>query len=469
IATTLAVAIPSSVWILSQPPLYEGKVQILVEFPDKNRTSLTFLQQISGIDFSSESLNYEGQLEVLKSPLILASIVESIRSKYPEISLSVSKNGKKTENLADALDVKRAGAKNKEAPIIEVTYKNKSREKVLFVLEKIASGYIQHNKQQQVRQLTQAIKFVEGEIKRVREEVYQWESELEKFQKSRGLILEPTRQADALKEQLTFLRQQREAVKLELGGLRKLFRLLQNQLQFTPQQVTVVTRLNEQPNYLKLVSQIKDTETQIALETLRFGPQNPTVRALTDKRNQLVSLLQMETGKILKNPSENPSLDFIASMPQQNLEKIQQFLDTYNQIQVLQAKDRGLEEALVTLNKNIDSLSTENKQYNRIVRELQIANESLTRLLSVRENLQIQVAQELSPWQLLTPINENIIKDVSKKNLKLAAAVVASVFLSLFVGLLAEALDTKFRSLEEIKNTIRLPLLGTCPYNKNLA
>ncbi|MCX8078124.1 MAG: CpsD/CapB family tyrosine-protein kinase, partial [Geminocystis sp.] len=26
-----------------------------------------------------------------------------------------------------------------------------------------------------------------------------------------------------------------------------------------------------------------------------------------------------------------------------------------------------------------------------------------------------------------------------------------------------------FRSLEEIKNTIRLPLLGTCPYNKNLA
>ncbi|MCS6943774.1 MAG: polysaccharide biosynthesis tyrosine autokinase, partial [Geminocystis sp.] len=470
IATTLAVAIPSSVWILSQPPLYEGKVEILVEPPYKNRTSLSFLQQIHGINFSSESLNYEGQLGVLKSQLTLAPIVESIRSKYPEISLSVSKNGKKTENLADALDVKqRAGAKDKEAPIIEVTYKNKSREKVLFVLEKIASGYIQYNKQQQVRQLTQAIKFVEGEIKRVREEVYQWESELEKFQKSRGLILEPTRQADALKEQLTFLRQQREAVKLELGGLRKLFRLLQNQLQFTPQQVTVVTRLNEQPNYLKLVSQIKDTETQIALETLRFGPQNPTVRALTDKRNQLVSLLQMETGKILKNPSENPSLDFIASMPQQNLEKIQQFLDTYNQIQVLQAKDRGLEEALVTLNKNIDSLSTENKQYNRIVRELQIANESLTRLLSVRENLQIQVAQELSPWQLLTPINENIIKDVSKKNLKLAAAVVASVFLSLFVGLLAEALDTKFRSLEEIKNTIRLPLLGTCPYNKNLA
>ncbi|HIK36571.1 MAG TPA: hypothetical protein IGQ44_01065, partial [Geminocystis sp. M7585_C2015_104] len=33
IATTLAVAIPSSVWILSQPPLYEGKVEILVEPP----------------------------------------------------------------------------------------------------------------------------------------------------------------------------------------------------------------------------------------------------------------------------------------------------------------------------------------------------------------------------------------------------------------------------------------------------
>lgn len=160
-----------------------------------------------------------------------------------------------------------------------MTYKSNSRDKILFVLEQVTKGYIEYNRQQQTRQLVQALQFVEGQIKRLRKEVSHWEEELEKFQRSRKLLLEPTRQADTVKENFVLLQQQREIVKLELDGLRKLYKQLQEQLKLTPQQVTIITRLNEQPAYLRLISQIKDIETQIAVETLRFGPQNPVVKA----------------------------------------------------------------------------------------------------------------------------------------------------------------------------------------------
>ncbi|HIK37053.1 MAG: Wzz/FepE/Etk N-terminal domain-containing protein, partial [Geminocystis sp.] len=466
IATTLAVAIPSSVWILSQPPLYEGKVEILVE-PPNQRSESSIVVAGRGLGGPRSNLDYDSQIRVLKSPVILTPIVQSIQSKYPEVLLypPADKKDKKKEGLTEAIKIKRGA---KDTRILEVSYKSESKEKVLFVLRHTIRGYLQYQKKEHIDSLSRQIDFTEREIKKARAEVAKWDFELEKFQKSRG-VMTPNLQGNAFQAQLAFIQGEREKVKVELEGLRKLSRELQKKIQLTPQQVDIVTLLNRQPYYLQLISRLRETETQLALETVKLGSEHPAVKELSLRRDQLVSLLQIETDKILKNPPENLSLDFLVSIPQNRLEAVQQFFDVNNQIQVLQAKDRGLAEALEKLNRNTSDFSTTNREYSQLLRESQIANQKLTRLLTSMENLRFQLYTALFPWQVLTPIDENIIKDASKKNIKLAVVIISSVFVSLFIGLLLEFSDKRFRSLEEIKNTIRLPLLGTCPYNKNLA
>lgn len=134
----------------------------------------------------------------------------------------------------------------------------------------------------------------------------------------------------------------------------------------------------------------------------------------------------------------------------------------------MEAKQRGLDEAWERLNSQIKNLSTTNKEYFQLQRELTTANESLNRLLALNENLQIEVARQSSPWKLITPINETIIEDVSGTLRKIALISIASLFSGAMLGLLVDKLDSSFHTVEDVKSSVNLPLLGVIPHNKFL-
>lgn len=460
LGTTIALATTLSTWVLSKPPVYQGSVKLLVEPINQDKTDLSFLNDIAPGGIKTNELDYESQIDVLKSPSVMNSIVEQIQTRYPEIAYT-SEEGK--ENLADKLKLQQAG----ETKIIEVSYQDESEEKILFVLNKIVEGYLQYQAKEYISNLSQAIDFTEKQISRVRGEVVTLESQLESFRQNNNLI-DPDSRNQALTTQATFLAEEMEKVQVELQGMRKLAQELERKLNLTPEEGVIVSRLNTEPYYTKLIQQIKETETQIAIEGLRFGFEHPSVKTLEAKKQELVSLLNQETKKILGQDNLNLPLDFLTSVSN-NVETTQEFFNVNNQIQVLQAKERGLKEAWERLNAQISDLSTTNKEYYQIQRELKTANESLTRLLALNENLQIEAAKQSSPWKLITPINETIIEDVSGTLRKIALIGIASLFCGAMLGFLVDKLDSSFHTVEEVKSTVKLPLLGVIPYNKKLA
>ncbi len=462
LGTTATLAISLSTWVLSKPPVYQGTLKLLVEPLNKDKADLSFLNDIAGATaFKTNELDYESQIDVLKSPSVMSSIVEEIQARYPQMVYR-EPNNEEEKNLGDNLTVQQAG----QTKIIQVSYKDKDEEKILFILNQIVDGYLDYQAKEYISNLSQAIDFTEEQISRVRVEVVNLESQLEGFQQNNNLI-DPNSRNQALTTQATFLAEETEKVQVELEGMRKLAQELERKLNLTPEQGVIVSRLNTEPHYAKLIQQIKETETQIALEGLRFGFEHPSVKALEAKKQELVSLLNQETRKILGRDNLNLPLEFLTSVSN-NVETTQEFFNVNNQIQVLEAKERGLTEAWGRLNSQISNLSTTNKEYYQIQRELKTANESLTRLLALNENLRIEVAKQSSPWKLITPINETIIKDVSGTLRKIALISIASLFCGAMLGFLVDKLDSSFHTVEEVKSTVKLPLLAIIPYNKFL-
>ncbi|BAQ64495.1 tyrosine-protein kinase EpsD [Geminocystis sp. NIES-3709] len=380
-------------------------------------------------------------------------IFQDIKSRYPDLT-----KGDLIQNLTLQRAVK--------TKILQVGYKDESEEKILFILNNLMTGYLDYQAKEYISNLSQAQEFTEEQINRVIQEVALLESQLESFQKEKNLI-DPATQNNVLAQQSEFLNKEIEDTEIQLDGMTQLAKNLQSQLDLTPEEGVIVTRLNQEQNYSKLISQIKDIESQIALESIRLGEQHPTLRSLNAKKQELVSLLYNETRKILGPKAENLSLDFLTSISN-NLAITQKFFDTNSEIAVLKAKRDSLNDANQKFNKEINVLSTTNKEYYQIQRELKTANDSLNRLLALNENLQIEVAKQASPWKLLTPINDSLIKDISGTARKIGLIAFGSLCVGGLIGLLVDKLDSAFHSVEELQNTLDLPCLGIIPYNSKL-
>lgn len=477
IGTTITLTGVLTAWILSKPPVYTGTVRMQVESVVTENTALGSLGGLAGIAAATGGgggkggsalrgggLDYDSLTSILKSPFVMDSIVQDVRKKYPEIIYlpNPNKDLEEKEVLSKKLNVEQSGI----TKTLAISYQSDSPEKILDILNEIVDGYLSFQAKESVQNPSQQLEFTLQQISRLRERVANLESQVETFQKKNNLI-SPDALASTLGAQVTFLNQEKQKILLESEGVQTLASQLQKKLDLTPEEGVIVARLNREPYYLKLVNQIKDTESKIATEGVRFGFEHPSIKTLEAEKDELIILLEQETQRVLGKPYKNLSLDFFTSFSN-NQQVTQQFFDANNQIQVLEARKQGIDEAQKILTQDINNLSTTQKEFIQLQRELRIATENLTRLLALRENLEIEVAKQFSPWRLLTPIDENIIEDTSGKTKKIALVGIASLFLGTMLGFVLDKLDSKLYSPKDVKNIVNLPVLITIPTNKKL-
>lgn len=475
IGTTITLTGFLTAWVLSKPPIYTGIVRLQVESVVTENTGLGSLSGLAGIASAGggkgalrgSGLDYESLTSILKSPFVMDSIVQDIQKKYPEIIYlpNPNKDLEELENkevLSENLNVGQTGI----TKTLSISYKSDSPEKILDILNEVVQGYLTFQAKESVQNPSQQLEFTIQQISRLRQRVSTLESQVENFQKKNNLIT-PDALATTLSTQITFLNQEKQRILLESQGIQKLASQLEQKLDLTPEEGVIVARLNREPYYLKLVNQIKDTESKIAAEGVRFGFEHPSIKTLEAEKEELIVLLEQETQRVLGKPYKTLPLDFFTSFSN-NQQVTQQFFDVNNQIQVLEARKLGIDEAQQKLTQDINNLSTTQKEFIQLQRELRIATENLTRLLALRENLEIEVAKQFSPWRLLTPIDENIIENTSGKKKKIALVGIASLFLGTMLGFVVDKLDSKLYTLKDVKNLVNLPVLITIPSNKKL-
>ncbi|WP_152592420.1 GumC family protein [Nostoc sphaeroides] len=406
-----------------KPPEYEGSFQLLVE-PVNDDTKAVDVIKDSNSQMSS--LDYESQIQVLKSPELMRSTVRQLQVSYPEISYN---------SLLESLKITRLG----ETKIIQVRYGSTNLKQTQVVLERIAENYLDYSQIRRQTKLRQGLQFVEKQLPFTQNRVDQLQKELQLFRQKYSFN-DPETEGSQITSQTIELSQKRQAIDLQLAQARANFAILQGENGAT-------TTLNTAPLYQQLITQIRELDVQIATESTRFQDRNPTIQTLKEKRASLLPLLRQEAQRLLGV----------------------KFAELATQLQTLEVQSQELTKIEQKLAQRRKQLPLLTRQYADLQRKLQFANENLNRFLSTRENIQIQISQTELGWQLLqvptTP-------DIPIYSFNIQRNLLVGLFLSILSGigivLLIEKLDNSYHSVDELKTKLKQPLLGNIPFEKQV-
>ena len=452
----LGVTAAATIWTFIQEPKYEGTFQLLVEpvSKDEGENPLSILSQ------DLEGLDYETQIEVLRSPSVLNPIVKKLATKYPEIEYEELIKLKKSPLQIEQLD---------ETKILEVSFVDGDPEKIKYVLDNLSEAYLIYSLEDKRAKIKQGIAFVESQLPDLRKRVDEMQGRLQKFRQKYNL-LDPEKQSSLLAQKHADFEEKYFENQATLNETKSLVAILQGQLGLQPEQALASSYLSESPRYQNLLNELQAVEVELAKESARFLPANPVVLNLQDKKAQLLPLLQKEAGTVLgNNLSQGVRNNPTASSPSElRLELSKQYIQAANEIQILQIRDKALGGAIAELEKLTEQMPVIAREYTDLQRQLIVATESLNRFLVAQETLQLEGAQQALPWQLISQpkLEEDPVSPNPPRNLVLG--LLGGLLLGLGAALLAERLDPVFHSSEELKESVNLPILGGIPVQKDL-
>jgi polysaccharide biosynthesis transport protein len=444
-------------FILTRPPVYEGKFRMLVEPVTRGQDQLSqTLELASGEDSvnNQASLDYKSQIEVLLSQRVLTPILGDLRHQEPKLDY--------TTLVQERLSIRNP----KDTKLLDVTFKAEDRQKVEAALRQLATRFIQYSTVERNSNLQQGIEFVDRQIAQQQREVSRLELQVEQLRR-RNDIFRPDVSAEALSKQLTELLDKRRQVQAELAAAQTLYSKLQQQLGLNPADAVAVSNLSESPTYQTLISKLRELEAQIAIASAKFQPDSPMMLDLLDQREKLLPLITDEARRIGSrgnsvNAPPNQSTVFQGSIGQ-NMG--QQLVDAANRTQMLRAQGEALVMAETQLRQQTRNFAGFARSYDAVQRNLKISADSLTRLMTARENLQLELTRQTMPWQVISKIDQDSIYDASGRARQFVIAAIASTLLGLVAAWIAEKLDPSFHTVDDLTSDLKFTCLGKIPFD----
>ncbi|NET07285.1 MAG: polysaccharide biosynthesis tyrosine autokinase [Symploca sp. SIO2B6] len=457
--TTIASA-AAVLLVAEPPPTYFANFQILVEPVTSEEKLVEDAGTLTGNPTTTDiKLDYSTIVEILMSAGQLNPIVKEIQAQYPDFSIDIFKKGLSVEQFG-------------KTKIIEVSYKDVIPERAQLVLDKTAAQYLNYSLEERKSRIGQGIEFIKEQIPQLRGRADDLEAQLQKMQQQYNLV-EPRSQAGELFAKVRAMTDEELATQGELKELRTLRTILQKQLNLSPEEALAASALSEDPSYQKLLTQIKDVESQIAVESSRFQSDSPAIQALLEQRQNLQNFLNQETERILGQALtkvSNSQVLVIQNSTRRGL--IEQLIQTTNQIQVLEVRNQEIENNKETFEQQAQQLPAVAAQYNKLERELELIRNTLNQLEGQKETLRVEAAQKEVPWEL---VYEPQIPYDSKGNFVPLPSDSKTLLMGLMGGLVlgmgASVLYEKYRdifySTDDLEESTKLPLLGIIPLTKN--
>ena len=439
VSITGVVATAASLKAQQDPPVYQGKFEILTK-PVTGESKVTANlpealnnQKLQGVAAPESAAEVLTTIKVLESPRVLSSVVDQLQTKYPKLTY---------DSLIESLNIT-----SKNESILTVQYVDPDQKQVRDVLQLLANVYLKYSLAERQADIDQAIKFVQERITQggLKKRVDDWQEKLRMLRRQNNLV-EPTQKAQEISSHITVLTQQRLENRVKLEQMVAQYNNLLRELAQQPGERAGNSILSENPRYQKLLDQIQEADIEIKKQSAKFTDENPSQKILQDKKANLLPMIFDEEQRVQR--------------------------DFQSRIRELETRDQSLGEKIDNLNGYLRTLATISRDYDNIQQELKIASESLTQFTTKQQALQIEKAQKQQPWQLLDPKLSTVTKpdavsDSAKKNLALGGML--GLLLGVGAALVVDKLTNVFYTSKELKEATRLPLLGVVPLRKELA
>jgi len=318
------------------------------------------------------------QLNLMQSSGLIQKAVNKLKSEYPDLTVMDLKKSLVLNQIKTKDD-------NIATKIFQVDYSGNDPEKTKKVLNTIQQVYLQYNKQQQNSRLQKGLQVSKDQLRKATDEVTVSEANLQRFRRNQNLI-DPETQAKTIETTLNTVQQERQTTRSQYEEALAKQRSLQAQLNRSPQNALVSSRLSQSTRYQGLLNEIQKTELALAQERLRFTDDTPSVQKLQEQLQSQKQLLQKEVSRTLGQTS-NPVLSSGDNLLQQgqlgeiDLNLTGQLVETQTTIVALTARDQTLAAKEKELQRDLKRFPSLLAYYNRILPQLQFSRERLEQLL----------------------------------------------------------------------------------------
>jgi capsular exopolysaccharide synthesis family protein len=452
--TTIAIA---GLITARTKPTYKSTMQLLVEPNYQGRREganpeTQFLEPDIQIDTAT-------QLNLMQSTGLIQKAVSKLQSEYPDITVADIKN-------ALALSQLRTKDDNLATKIFQVEYTANDPERTQKVLSAVRQVYVEYNKQQQDNRLKKGLQVIREQLSKASEEVNAAEANLQRFRRNQNLI-DPEAQAKALEDALNTIEQERRTTRSAYQEALARQKSLEEQLNRSPKNALVTSRLSQSVRYQSLLNEIQKTELLLAQERLRFTDETPNVQKLKEQLESQKELLQQEVSRTLGVKSAS---SFNAGEPlleqgqfgEIDLTLAGQLVDTQTTIVSLTARDQTLAQKENQLRLEIKRFPPLLAYYNRIQPQLQFSRERLEQLLRAEQQLRQELAKGGFNWEVVEEPQLGLkLGPNLQQNLMLGAVV--GLMLGGIAAFIREASDDSVHTTAELEKQAALPLLGTTP------
>jgi capsular exopolysaccharide synthesis family protein len=425
--------------VLVEPITSEGRLakQFLLSQAVTARTNINLERNVE----DTSLVDYETLMRVLKSPKLLSSVIENIQARYPDITYQILIRNLNLKRITYEKSGLEQGTK-----IMVVTYQDPDAEKILFVLEQVASAYLEYSRQERLTSLNQGIQFIEEQLPELQDQVDTLQNKLQQLRQQNHLI-DPEDTASFLTDHALSVERLRVEKGAKLAEIQAEYESLRKQLENNVSGTSVLAR--DAVAYQRLLGEIQLLDSEIAMQSSHLRDNSAPMKNLRDKQQNLENLSRTEAQKIVEN------LDG----------KMNGVEDGY--LQTLQAEQSA--------NQRLQELPRAARKYADLQQNLEIATDSLKQFLSRREALKLDAAQRQVPWELIDPPSLmrrangtlNPVSD-SQTSRQLALTGILSLLLGVGVGFLVEVIHTVFHTPDEIRSATKLPVLGVIPFSKEL-
>ena len=430
-----------------QPRIYSATSKILLE---NQATGADFLM-LTGQGTGKNYIN--NQIQLIKSKPLLTAAWE-IMKKNPEWeAYPISATENPIVHLGEDIKVEAL----RETDVLNLSYESTNPGEAMAAANAIADAVVQQNNQVARLEYTTVREFLGEQLDLISRRLQASEEDLRAF-KNENKIAELTETTKKWIEQTADLESQYESALTDQAVKAKTLEVLRKQLKDQDSLMVEVDNVLRAPYIEQLRKDI--TNTQATITKLRtnenYSSDHPQIKLLQEELAKIKATLDAEIKKyISKNLNYDP-----LSFRNQILTKIVQ---AEVELEMARTQVQGLEQTKAIFEDRIITLPDKELQLARLTRNMALDEKIYAIMMEKYEDARIAEQAKIGNIRVIDyaerpdkPIKPNIA-------MNLLVGILLGLGLGIATALIVHSMDTKLRTLEDIENYVRLPIMGTIP------
>ena len=399
ICTVLAIIIA---FVL--PKSYQSTTLVRVKGVSTNMSGYAGIAASMGVDIGGRSASPENYIELMKSREVLEPIMDKV---------DIPEEDREKLTTEDFIKKYLEITNTKKTDLINIAAYGKTPEEAQMISQSVADNFLTLMTKLNKEDNSTVLKFLNDRVTVAKEEMETAENKLQAYQQEKG-IYSPDDQGKALIEQLNTY--DTNIAQLEA------------QAQANSAKLQDVTGQLEQQNSSLLEYNISDNDAIMNLRTAivnkrvelvglqqRYTEEHPDVIRCRQELDELNNSLSREIQSAVN--SQSASLTPVQSSLL--LDKVQ----TETAVAVTNASLEAIKEKQANVENSISTLSSDEVEYVRLLRDRNVATETYTNLVKSYEGTRIKEAQESMDIQVIDAANLPNEDLPAKPNKKLIAAI----------------------------------------------